>query len=45
MSSRDVIQATQRGWEELALWGRDPELNELDTLPAGQPPTLIGHPD
>src|SRR5262245_65419362 len=32
MTSKEAAEATQRGWEELELWGRDPELNELDTL-------------
>ncbi len=28
----EATEATLRGWEELAHWGREPELNELDTL-------------
>ena len=32
MSTNEATEATLRGWEELSLWGHDPELNELDTL-------------
>lgn len=31
-SSSDISQTAQKGWEELAAWGREPELNELDSL-------------
>lgn len=32
MSTIDMAESTLKGWEELAGWGRDPELNELETL-------------
>jgi diacylglycerol O-acyltransferase / wax synthase len=30
--SDEASKRTEQGWEELGLWGRDPDLNELDTL-------------
>ncbi len=32
VASEEATAETLRGWEELSLWGREPELNELETL-------------